>query len=52
MSRAHRAFHRLIWPTLGLALALGIVLALYFREPPPPENGSLNGHGFGIATLQ
>jgi hypothetical protein len=52
MRRAHRAFHRLIWPALGLALALGIALALYFRVPPPPENGSLEGPDLGIATLQ
>jgi hypothetical protein len=35
MRRAQRVFHRLIWPALGLAVALGFVLALYFREPPP-----------------
>ena len=52
MRRAHRAIHRLIWPALGLALALGIVLALYFRKPPPPENGSLEGDGFAIAMLR
>jgi hypothetical protein len=35
MTRGQRAFHRLIWPALGLAIALGVVLALYLREPPP-----------------
>jgi hypothetical protein len=35
MSRAHRVFHRWIWPLLGTAIATGIILALYLREPPP-----------------
>jgi hypothetical protein len=35
MTRAQRAFHRMLWPALGLAVALGFALALYFREPPP-----------------
>jgi hypothetical protein len=35
MRRAHRAFHRWIWPLLGIAVATGIILALYLREPPP-----------------
>jgi hypothetical protein len=34
MRRAQRTFHRLIWPVLGLAVALGVALALYLREPP------------------
>jgi hypothetical protein len=33
--RAHRTFHRRIWPLLGIAVAIGIILALYLREPPP-----------------
>jgi hypothetical protein len=35
MRPAHRTFHRWIWPLLGIAVATGIVLALYLREPPP-----------------
>jgi hypothetical protein len=35
MRRAQRAFHRRLWPLLGLAVAIGLVLALYLRHPPP-----------------
>jgi hypothetical protein len=35
MRRVQRAFHRMIWPVLGLAVALGVALAFYLREPPP-----------------
>jgi hypothetical protein len=35
MRRAQRAFHRMLWPLLGLAVAVGFVLALYLRQPPP-----------------
>jgi hypothetical protein len=35
MRRAHRAIHRWIWPLLGIAVAIGIAMALYLREPPP-----------------
>jgi hypothetical protein len=35
MRWTHRAFHRWIWPFLGVAVAIGIILALYLREPPP-----------------
>ena len=35
MRRAHRTFHRWIWPFLGIAVTIGIILALYLREPPP-----------------
>jgi hypothetical protein len=35
MTRGQRKFHRLIWPALGLVIALGVALALYLREPPP-----------------
>jgi hypothetical protein len=35
MRRTHRTLHRWIWPLLGIAVAVGIVLALYLREPPP-----------------
>jgi hypothetical protein len=36
MRRAHRTTHRLLWPVLTLALALGISLALMLRVLPPP----------------
>ena len=35
MRRAHRTVHRRLWPILAAALALGVVLALYLRAPPP-----------------
>jgi len=34
MTRGHRAFHRLLWPALALAVALGVTLALALRPPP------------------
>jgi flagellin-like protein len=37
MRRAHRAFHRAIWPILAVVVALGFVLALALRPPPEPE---------------
>jgi hypothetical protein len=36
MRRAHRAFHRTIWPILAVAVALGFVLALALRAPEQP----------------
>jgi hypothetical protein len=36
MRRAHRTTHRLLWPVLTLALALGFSLALMWRVLPPP----------------
>jgi hypothetical protein len=36
MRRAHRTVHRLLWPVLTLALALGVSLALTLRVLPPP----------------
>jgi hypothetical protein len=38
MTRGQRTFHRLIWPALGLVIALGVALALYLREPPPARD--------------
>lgn len=35
MRRAQRAVHRRLWPILAAAVALGFVLALYLRAPPP-----------------
>jgi hypothetical protein len=34
MRRAHRSFHRLLWPVLALAVALGFTMALVLRPPP------------------
>ena len=36
MRRAHRTTHRLLWPVLTLALALGFTLAQMLRVLPPP----------------
>jgi hypothetical protein len=38
MTRSHRLAHRLIWPVLAVAVALGFGLALALRPPPeiPP----------------
>jgi hypothetical protein len=35
MRRAHRTVHRTLWPLLAAAVAVGFVLALYLRAPPP-----------------
>jgi hypothetical protein len=34
MTRSHRLAHRLLWPTLALAVGLGFAMALYLRTPP------------------
>lgn len=34
MKRAHRTFHRLLWPLLALALVIGVAAALILRPPP------------------
>jgi hypothetical protein len=34
MRRAHRSFHRVLWPVLALAVALGFAMALVLRPPP------------------
>ena len=36
MRRTHRAVHRMLWPVLAAAVAVGFALALYLRELPPP----------------
>jgi hypothetical protein len=36
MRRAHRTVHRLLWPVLALAVALGFSAALILRLPPDP----------------
>jgi len=37
MTRKHRSFHRLLWPTLALVVAIGFVMALYKRPPAASE---------------
>ena len=38
MTRGHRLVHRLLWPVLGVLVALGVTMALVKRPPPePPE---------------
>jgi hypothetical protein len=34
MTRSHRSVHRVVWPVLVLAVALGFFLALDLRPPP------------------
>jgi hypothetical protein len=34
MRRSHRIVHRVLWPVLALAVALGFALALGLRPPP------------------
>jgi hypothetical protein len=34
MTHKHRAFHRMLWPALALAVGLGFTLALVLRPPP------------------
>jgi hypothetical protein len=34
MTRGHRMVHRLIWPLLAVAVALGFTMALVKRPPP------------------
>lgn len=37
MKRAHRTVHRVLWPVLVVAVALGFALSLVLRPPPPEE---------------
>jgi hypothetical protein len=37
MTRAHRTVHRVLWPALVVAVALGFALALVLRPPPDPQ---------------
>jgi hypothetical protein len=34
MRRAHRNVHRMLWPFLAFAVAIGFTLALYLRDLP------------------
>jgi hypothetical protein len=34
MKRALRSVHRVLWPVLALAVALGLTMALMLRPPP------------------
>ena len=40
MRRAHRRFHRALWPVVALAVALGFTMALLLRPPPEPSQAS------------
>jgi hypothetical protein len=37
MRRAHRSLHRVLWPILALAVALGLTMALVLRPPPKAD---------------
>ena len=37
MTRSHRSIHRLLWPILAFAVALGFMMALTLRPPPNVE---------------
>ncbi len=37
MRRSHRSVHRVLWPVLALAVALGLAMALVLRPPPDAE---------------
>lgn len=43
MTRSHRFAHRLIWPVLAVAVALGFGLALTWRPPPDPPPAATEG---------
>ena len=36
MRRTHRRVHRVLWPVLALAVAIGLASALLLRPPPAP----------------
>jgi len=42
MRRSHRAVHRLLWPLLAVAVALGLAFALALRPPIPIESGAVS----------
>jgi len=35
MTRTHRLLHRRLWPILAVIVALGFVVAISLRPPPP-----------------
>jgi hypothetical protein len=37
MTRTHRSVHRVLWPILAVLVALGFVMAIIKRAPPPPQ---------------
>jgi hypothetical protein len=37
MTRAHRRFHRVLWPVLAVLITLGITMALVLRPPPDDD---------------
>lgn len=38
MTRAHRSLHRVLWPILAIAVAVGLTLALWLRPPPDEDD--------------
>jgi len=37
MTRSQRSVHRILWPVLASAVALGLAMALTLRPPPNAE---------------
>ena len=37
MTRAHRSFHRVLWPILAVLIAFGVTMALVLRPPPEAD---------------
>jgi hypothetical protein len=54
MRRAHRAFHRIVWPILAALVVLGAAMALALRpppeHPPPSDNAATQGGAAAPAT--
>ena len=38
MTRTHRSLHRIVWPILAVAVAIGFALALWLRPPPDDDD--------------
>jgi len=46
MTRTHRRIHRVLWPALALAVALGFTLALVLRPPPEAQPVGRNSEAY------
>jgi hypothetical protein len=42
MTRTHRSLHRIVWPILAAAVAVGFALALWLRPPPEDDDARTN----------